>query len=155
MASDAIIATLLLGGMCLAMWYLARLARRRMGVGAGTINGEGLRVVGKRPLDQKHALYVIEIAGGRHIMVGTSMDGGISKVDDITPDEYAAMSNDDDRQPPKAAKLRVANDADTEDATDSDDDEQRFATVGESFQMLLGKARTARGSRANRKASGE
>jgi hypothetical protein len=168
MLGDAVIATLALGGMCLLMWWLARLARKRMGVGAGTVAGDGLRVVGKRSLDQKHALYVVEIAGGRHILVGTSMDGGISKVDDISADEFAAMS----REEPKAPKLRVANgtgssdagqigsdaphDAAPRDAAPHDaaaaSDEPRFATVGESFNMLLGKARDAR---ANRRASGD
>lgn len=147
MAGDALIATLLLGGMCLAMWFLARLARRRMGIGSGTITGEGLRVVGKRPLDQKHALYVVEIAGGRHILVGTSMDGGISKVDDISADEFAEMTRDEER-PTKVAKLRATDETET----DETDEEPRFATVGESFQALLGKARDVRSSR---KASGE
>jgi hypothetical protein len=156
MAGDALIATLLLGGMCLAMWFLARLARRRMGIGAGTIAGDGLRVVGKRPLDQKHALYVVEIAGGRHILVGTSMEGGISKVDDISAEEYAEMTREEDR-PARSPKLRVAGGASTadpaqEDGEDADEDQPRFATVGESFQMLLGKARDARSSR---RASGD
>jgi flagellar biogenesis protein FliO len=149
MTSDALIATLALGGLCLLMWWLARLARKRMGLGAGTVSSSGLRVVGKRPLDQKHSLYVVEIAGGRHILVGTSMDGGISKVDDISPDEYARMVD----EPAAPKPLRMA----TSDATDADPEEpvqeqQRFATVGESFGMLLGKARDAR---ANRKASGD
>ena len=166
MAGDALIATLALGGMCLLMWWLARLAKKRMGVGAGTVSQSGIRVVGKRPLDQKHALYVVEIAGGRHILVGTSMDGGISKVDDISADEYARMTAD---SPAAPKPLRVASaassdssartSADAGDADDAADDAaapaaeaQRFATVGESFNMLLGKARDAR---ASRKASGD
>lgn len=158
MAGDALIATLALGGMCLLMWWLARLAKKRMGVGSGTVSQSGLRVVGKRPLDQKHALYVIEIAGGRHILVGTSMDGGISKVDDISAEEYARMV--DEPATPKA--LRVASAVSSDESTDGDvpaaaadgetTAEPRFATVGESFHMLLGKARDAR---ASRKASGD
>jgi flagellar biogenesis protein FliO len=153
MAGDALIATLALGGLCILMWWLARLARKRMGIGAGTVSGDGLRVVGKRPLDQKHSLYVVEIAGGRHILVGTSMDGGISKLDDISLDEYAAMTRDEARPAP----LKVA----STEARDGDDDgdephdastEPRFATVGESFNALLGKARDAR---ASRRASGD
>ncbi len=156
MAGDAVIATMVLGAMCLAMWFLARVARSRMGVGAGTVSGEGLKVVGKRPLDPKNSLYVIEIAGGRHILVGASAEGGISKVDDISADEYAVMVAD---EAPQRPKLRVAgrgaaqasSDADPDDDTG---DEQRFATVGESFQMLLGKARDARDARRDR-ASGD
>ncbi len=145
MAGDAIIATLALGGMCLLMWWLARLARKRMGVGAGTVSASGLRVVGKRPLDQKHSMFVVEIAGGRHILLGASMDGSVSKLDDISPEEYAAMVDE-----PKAPKLRVA--TDDEDGDSPVEEQQRFATVGESFQLLLGKAKDARSSR---RASGD
>jgi flagellar biogenesis protein FliO len=173
MAGDAVIATLLLATMCLVMWWLARVAKRRMGIGAGTVAGNGLRVVGKRPLDQKNSLYVVEIAGGRHILVGTSMDGGgVSKVDDISPEEFAAMTTDEEpaqRRP----RLRLAGGGASTDAASApaadgdggavevgdeaapDQQEQRFATVGESFQMLLGKARDARDTRRNRPASGE
>jgi flagellar biogenesis protein FliO len=162
MGTEALIATLVLGAMCGAMWYLARVARRRMGIGAGTVSSDGLRVVGKRPLDQKNSLYVIEIAGGRHILVGASVEGGISKVDDISRDEFEAMTADDEdvaRRP----RLRIAGGgpaagAQPEGADPSDGSEsapeQRFASVGESFQMLLGKARDARTSRRDR-ASGD
>lgn len=149
MAGSALVATLALGGMCVVMWWLARLARKRMGIGAGTVS-TGLRVVGKRPLDQKHALYVVEIAGGRHILVGTSMDGGISKVDDISAEEFAAMTRDEPRSP----ALKVASAIDDGDGDEPHDAsaEPRFATVGESFNALLSKARD---SRSSRRASGE
>ncbi len=149
MAGDALIATLALGGMCVLMWWLARLARKRMGIGAGTVSGDGLRVVGKRPLDQKHSLYVVEIAGGRHILVGTSMDGGISKLDDISAEEFQSMTRDE----PRVSSLKVAStDDDDPDAPHDASEEPRFATVGESFNALLSKARDARGSR---RASGD
>lgn len=146
MGQEALLATLILGGMCGLMWFLARLAKKRMGIGAGTVAGDGLRVVGKRPLDQKNALYVLEIAGGRHILVGASADGGgISKVDDISAEEFAAMTQDEERP---TRRLRVANTGSGA-APEGDEpaDEQRFATVGESFSLLLSKAR--------RRASGE
>ncbi|MCW2922571.1 MAG: hypothetical protein JWL76_2445 [Thermoleophilia bacterium] len=158
MAQEGLIATLALGGLCILMWWLARLARKRMGIGSGTVSNDGLRVVGKRPLDQKHALYVVEIAGGRHILVGTSMDGGISKVDDISPEEFATMTDGATRPAPlKVARPRSADtDADTDLDVDAEphdaSDEPRFATVGESFNALLGKARDARTSR---RASGD
>lgn len=166
MGGDAAIATLVLGGMCLLMWWLARLARKRMGVGAGTVSQDALRVVGKRPLDQKNALYVVEIAGGRHILVGASADGGVSKIDDISSDEYATMVAD---EPPSRSrpKLRVAGSAgaaaaepavaDGQDRVEPHevDEEQRFATVGESFGMLLGRARDARSARRERRVSGD
>lgn len=173
MTGDAIIATLALGVVCLIMWLLARMARKRMGIGAGTVSSEGLRVVGKRPLDQKNALYVIEIAGGRHILVGASAEGGgISKVDDISTDEYAAMTAAD-ATPGKAPKLRLARspkpktkrdgagDGDgvatlpTEDLDDADESTPQFASVGESFGLLLGKARDSRSARRDKRASGE
>lgn len=156
MAGDAIIATLVLGGMCVAMWWLARLARKRMGVGAGTVSAAGLRVVGKRPLDQKSSLYVVEIAGGRHILLGSSLDGSVSKLDDISPEEFAIMTAD---EPKIAPKLRVAS-AVSSDETGGDDGEEpaaqpQFASVGESFTHFLGKAKDARAARRDKRASGE
>lgn len=171
MANDAIIATLALGGLCLLMWWLARLARKRMGVGAGTVTGEGLRVVGKRPLDQKSALWVVEIAGGRHILLGSSVEGGIAKLDDISPEEFAAMTADEER--PTRPRLRIAgskaskdageqgaadaeaSSGDADAATEADAEEQKFASVGESFSHFLGKAKDARAARKDRRASGE
>ena len=139
------------------MWWLARLAKKRMGIGAGTVSSDGLRVVGKRPLDQKHSLYVVEIAGGRHILLGASLEGSVTKLDDISPEEFASMLDE-----PKAPKLRVASTDD--DGTRSDDgdvdaphatDQPAFASVGESFSHFLGKARDARASRRDKRASGE
>ena len=154
MAGSALTATLALAGLCILMWWLARLARKRMGIGAGTVAGDGLRVVGKRPLDQKHSLYVVEIAGGRHILVGTSMDGGISKVDDISAEEFATMTKGESRPSPlKVAKADAGDGGEGDDSEPHDaSDEPRFATVGESFNALLGKARDARSSR---RASGD
>lgn len=161
MPGDALIATLALGGLCVVMWWLARLARKRMGIGAGTVSASGLRVVGKRPLDQKSALYVVEIAGGRHILLGSSMDGSVTKLDDISPEEFAVMTADDPGTPAAKLRLRVAgrpaaDDADpTDEANGADDDSQRFATVGESFSQLFSKAKDARATRRDRRASGE
>ena len=163
MAGDALIATLVLCGMCGLMWYLARLARKRMGVGAGTVSSNGLRVVGKRPLDQKSALYIVEIAGGRHILLGSSMDGSVTKLDDISPEEFAAMV--DEPKAAKAPKLRVASPVQREgddagEDADADGDEAeaaqpQFATVGESFSHFLAKAKDARAARRDKRASGE
>jgi flagellar biogenesis protein FliO len=156
MGWDAIIATSALGAVCLLMWFLARIAKKRMGLGAGTVSQGALRVVGKRPIDQKSTLYVIEIAGGRHILIGSGTDGTVTKLDDISPDEYATMVDE-----PAAPKLRVARtspaatDADAAAAEDGDveaADAPRFATVGESFSALLGKARDAR---SGKRASGD
>ena len=159
MAGSALLATLVLGAMCGLMWFLARLARKRMGIGAGTVSSAGLRVVGKRPLDQKNALYVIEIAGGRHILIGSSTEGGIAKVDDLSPEEFAARTDDE----PRAPKLRVAkpkppvDTGDVDGDTDGDDAgvKPQFATVGESFSHFLGKAKDARSARRDKRASGE
>jgi hypothetical protein len=160
MAGSALLATLVLAGMCGLMWFLARLARKRMGIGAGTVAPGGLRVVGKRPLDQKSALYVIEIAGGRHILVGSGGDGSVTKVDDISSEEFAAMTAD---APARMPKLRVAKDtaevdqSDTDADADGDDaaEKPQFASVGESFSHFLGKAKDARASRRDKRASGE
>lgn len=162
MAGDAILATAILAGMCGVMWFLARLAKKRMGIGSGVVAQDALRIVGKRPLDQKNALWVVEIAGGRHILLGTSTDGGgVTKLDDISADEYAAMVDQEAQEAAtRRPKLRVAAPGTTATTTDASDDssddeaadEQRFATLGESFNHFLGKAKEAR---TNRKASGE
>lgn len=153
MAGDAILATAILAGMCLLMWFLARLAKKRMGIGSGVITPGSLRIVGKRPLDQKSSLWVIEIAGGRHILIGSS-EGGVAKLDDISAEEYALMLDSDvEAAAARRPKLRVAaSDANADDDGEPTTDEQRFATVGETFTNLLGKAKEAR---TNRKASGE
>ncbi|MCZ4496582.1 MAG: hypothetical protein JWM25_1165 [Thermoleophilia bacterium] len=157
---DALLPTLILVVMCGGMWMLARVAKRRMGVGSGTIAGNALKVVGKRPLDQKHALWVIEIAGGRHILVGTGTDGAVTKLDDISTDEYALMVEDEAQAAtpklrlarPKATATTEPAAADADGANDGDaiqvEEGPRFATVGESFQHFLGKAK-------NKRASGE
>lgn len=158
MAGEALFATLVLGGMCGVMWYLARLARKRMGVGAGTVSSNGLRVVGKRPLDQKSSLYVVEIAGGRHILLGSSMDGSVTKLDDISPEEFLAMV--EEPKAPRAPKLRVANAVDGDGEGEGGEAEAeaaqpQFASVGESFSHFLNKAKDARANRRDRRASGE
>ena len=158
MGGQAIIATLGLGGMCLLMWWLARLAKKRMGIGAGTVSTGALRVVGKRPLDPKSSLFIVEIAGGRHILLGSGADGTVTKIDDITPEEYATMVADEG---PAKPRLRVASavrtsDEDGDDAEEVDADaQQKFASVGESFGHFLGKAREAHSARKDRRASGE
>lgn len=161
MGLDAVIATLALAVMCLVMWFLARLARKRMGIGAGTVSAGALKVVGKRPLDQKSNLFIVEIAGGRHILLGAGADGTVTKLDDISPDEFAVMAQD---AAPEPRRLRVAKGGiapavgaprGQADGASDEDDAPRFATVGESFQQLLGRARSARDERRSQRASGE
>lgn len=171
----AIKATLALAGMCFLMWFLARLAKRRLGVGAGTISPNALKIVSKKPLDQRSSLWIVEV-GGRHILLGSSLDGGVSKLDDISDAEWEQMSAPVVEGPtPLQAVRRIASAgmgrggsgdvaAIAGGSADDDDpgalegtegpheqaEEQRFATVGESFQHLLKKARSARsGSRAS------
>lgn len=187
MTLQALIGTMILGVMCVVMYLLARVAKRRMGIGAGTVGGDALKIVGKRPLDQKSSLYVVQIAGGRHILLGSGVDGTVTKLDDISAEEYEAMVDQDTLAAAKARpKLKLAmptmpgrstgpligtvGDAGEPDVdpdaiaaaaahdsieTAAADEEQRFATVGESFQLLLGKAKEARASRKDGRASGE
>lgn len=151
MAGDAILATVILAGMCGLMWLLARIAKKRMGIGSGVVAGDALRIVGKRPLDQKSSLWVVEIAGGRHILLGSGADGTVTKLDDISADEYSHMTEAD---APVAArpKLRLANRKQNDANPTEEGEEPRFATTGEAFRMLLAKAKDAR---ADRKASGD
>jgi flagellar biogenesis protein FliO len=167
--NEAIFATAILAGMCLLMWFLARVAKKRMGVGSGVVSTGALRVVGKKPLDQKSTLWVVEV-GGRHLLLGSGHDGSVAKLDDISADEFAVMTEDDavsSRPKLRLALAKVATnggsstsakgegtdalststDADAPENDGESDDEQRFATVGESFNLLLGKARDARANR--------
>ncbi|MBC7459953.1 MAG: FliO/MopB family protein [Thermoleophilia bacterium] len=200
MGLQALIGTMILAVMVIVMYFLARIAKKRMGIGAGTIKGDALRIVGKKPLDQKSNLFVIEIAGGRHILLASSAEGHVVKLDDISPDEYAAMVDQETIEAAKAVRPKLklampvlrpgaapaqpvtgepdsavtaATVADVSDVSDVDPDaivaaslvqaqaddaeaeEQRFATVGESFQLLLGKAKEARAARKEDRASGE
>jgi len=175
MTKEAILATAVLGGMCLLMWALARVAKRRMGVGSGTISMNSLRVVGKRPLDQKASIYVVEIAGGRHILLGAGSEGTVTKLDDISAEEFALMSEEQPVATPIAARLRMAGrpslkaaptvaavttaptgeDAINMSESDTTDEAAKFATVGESFTHFLGKAKQARDDKRDRRASGE
>lgn len=125
--------------MVLVMYGLSRMARKRLGMGAGTLPQSALKVVGKRTLEPRKSLYVVDL-GGRYILVGTG-ENQVSLVDHITAEEFAAMA--DEPEPVPRPRLRVARNGAAE--TDADlaatGTDQRFATVGESFAHLLGKAR--------------
>lgn len=166
--------TLIMIGLVAVTWFLSRKAKKHFGLGQGTVAPTSLKVVGKRQLEQKKSLYVVEIAD-RYVLVGTS-DNSVALIDHITAEEFAAMATPVVEKPaaptgslsrrfnvlrPAAAAgtAAVAEDvmdaaADVAlssvdgDAADTEIDEPRFATVGESFQMLLGKARAARSGRA-------
>lgn len=104
------------------MYLLAGVARKRLGMGAGTVAPDQLRVVGKRTLDRTKALYVVEI-GNRYVLVGAA-ENCVSLVDHITAEEFASMA-----QPAPAA------------TPPADDPGPQFATVSESFSLLLSRAR--------------
>jgi len=152
-------------GLVAVTWYFSKLAKRKLGLGAGTVAPSQLKVVGKRILEPKKSLYVIEI-GDRYVLVGTS-ENGVSLIDHITAEEFDGMSQKADAKVAinktalarrfgintntNTAAASLATDteaAPTADNADAPIDEPRFATVGESFTMLLGKARTARAARA-------
>lgn len=120
------------------MYWAARFARTRLGLGAGTVGPDALRVVGKRVLEPRKALYVVEIAD-RYVLVGTA-ENSVSMIDHITADEFRRMSADSGAT---VASLPAAAGADAGD----DDTPQRFMTVGESFAHFLDKARSSRRAR--------
>ncbi len=60
-------------------------AARRLGVGA--VQGP-LALVGRLPLDQKRAIYLVRV-GGQILVVGAS-EGGLVKLGEISPDEIPA-----------------------------------------------------------------
>ncbi|MBC7643998.1 MAG: FliO/MopB family protein [Thermoleophilia bacterium] len=158
--------TIVMIGLVVVTWYLSKMAKKKLGLGAGTVSPSQLKVVGKRILEPKKSLYVVEI-GDRYVLVGTS-ENGVSLIDHITAEEFDGMSQKADAKvaTTKTALARrfgiatKASDLDTDaeatndcsatdaDTTDTPIDEPRFATVGESFSMLLGKARSARAAKA-------
>ncbi len=127
-----------------AMYFAAGMARKRLGIGSGTLDHASLRVVGKRQLEARKSLYVIEL-GGRYVLVGTG-ESSVNLIDHITAEEYELMLGSGE----------LDEDADNDDS-DSDSPSGRrtlrtggseqFATVGESFAWMLDKARAARSSR--------
>lgn len=164
--------TLVLAAFVAVLYALTHLARKRFGVGAGTISPDSLRIVGKRTLEARKSLYVIQVAD-RYVLVG-STESGISLIDRISVDEFATMVPQDelDHVPSVAKKRRAqeaasadqditALDLDSEpteltlDADDADDAETlaariresgRSATLGEGFQYLMSKARRSTSS---------
>lgn len=151
--------------MVIGMYWLSRIARNRLGMGAGTLPPTALKIVGKRMLEPRKSLYVVELAG-RYVLVG-SAENSITMLDRITPDEFAAMACVDDEsdegEAPRTALrnglLRLVNArgasapidsdaAEIESVFDEESDvpapvrEQRMATVGEGFTHLLSKARS-------------
>ena len=130
-------------GMVLAMYWLSRLARKRLGVGAGTLSGSSLKVVGKRTLEPRKSLYVVEI-GNRYILVGTG-EQSINLIDRISAEEYEQMVADETAS--DSPRLRIARSSTALEASDDEQlaatgSEPQFATVGESFSLLLAKARS-------------
>jgi flagellar biogenesis protein FliO len=144
--------------MILGMYWMAGLARKRLGMGSGTLPVSALKVVGKRQLEARKALYVVEL-GDRYVLVGTG-EHQVNFIDHISSDEYAAMLQTDESEATDSntARLRLARrhtvDTSVELAATGTDTnaptaEQRFATVGESFGHLLNKARGRSGSSSN------
>lgn len=149
--------TLGLLGIVAFMYWMAHMARTRLGLGAGTVAPDSLRVVGKRVLEPRKALYVVEVAD-RYVLVGTA-EGSVSLIDHISADEFARMTDpvaadaDTDTAALAAAADSPARDAIAAATAGGDGDAQRFMTVGESFTFFLDKARTSR--RARRTVAGQ
>lgn len=169
---DALWATLILAAMCGLMYWAAQIARKRLGIGAGTIGPEALKVVGKRQLDPKKAIYIVEI-GDRYVLLGAA-ESSVSMLDHVTPEEFASMLPVDDApvrkirslpKPKNALGYQQASASDDHDVDDDveltevgvspaagDESEREFMTPKESFKYLMAKARDAR---SDRKASGD
>jgi flagellar biogenesis protein FliO len=135
--------TAILIGIIVAMWLTARYARNKLGIGAGTVMPGSLKVVGRKQLEPRKSLYVVQIAD-RYILVGTG-EHSVNLIDRITPEEYELMSD----EPVAAAPREVMVDSPVthDELVAHLAQEQRFATVGESFKLLLNKAKTSRSSK--------
>jgi flagellar biogenesis protein FliO len=161
MTFKIIMPTVILVGIIVAMWLMARFARSRLGIGAGTVTPGALKVVGRKQLEPRKSLYVVQIAD-RYILVGTG-EQSVNLIDRISADEFALMSDEVEVASP--AKTFRTSPADEAEAGDMDADadapaidspvtpdqlashlaeQQRFATVGESFSWLLNRAKTNR-----------
>lgn len=159
---DLFVPTIGLALVVVLMYWGAAVARRRLGIGAGTVTPSALKVVGKRTLEPRKSLYIVEIAD-RYVLVGTA-ENSVAMLDHISADEFAQMvgeSDDITSRPRSTSMLRrfsrptAVADPDGESATDADADtptpasadSQRFMTVGESFHHFLGKAANSRSAR--------
>lgn len=137
--SQLVVYTLGLGLVVTVLYLIARLARARLGLGAGTISMGSLKVVGKRQLEPRKSLYMVEIAD-RYVLVGTS-DQSVSLIDHVTAEEFAAMTAPVQRPTRTFLPGRSTRPVATDDASSR---EQQFATLRESFGWMLDKARSRR-----------
>lgn len=81
---------LLMLGMVFALYAAARWLRGRLGLAAGTVSTESLKVVGKRVLEPRKSLYVVEV-GERYILVGAA-ENSLTMIDHISAEEFASMA---------------------------------------------------------------
>jgi flagellar biogenesis protein FliO len=125
MSLGALAFPLLLTAGILVLYAIVRMMRTRLGIGIGTVSAEALKIVGKRQLDQRKALYVVEVAD-RYILIGAA-ENSISLIDHIGADEFAAMAD-----PPK-----------------SEDDGEKS---GINFSSLLQRAKSANALLAEKRA---
>lgn len=123
MTWSALAFPVILIAIVLAMYAAMRVLRSKLGIGAGTVGSDSLRIVGKRQLDPRKALYVVEVAD-RYILVGAA-EQSLSLIDHITADEYAVMI------------APAAGDA----------------TTGSSFAALLQRAKAANSTLADKRAA--
>lgn len=84
-------ATFVLLGVILGMYACIRFVRNRLGISSKTVAPDALKIVGKRNLDQRKQLYVVEV-GERYLLVGTA-ENSISLIDHISAEEFAGMTN--------------------------------------------------------------
>jgi flagellar biogenesis protein FliO len=154
---DGIVFTAILLVMVFAMYAAAGFARKRLGIGAGTVKGDALRIVGKRALDRSKALYVVEI-GDRYVLLGTA-ENSVAMIDHITPEEFARMTETEDGRDlasvsPLARLASIARPAAaTDTAADGEEEGEgaaataapgEFMSVRQSFTYFMGKARSRR-----------
>jgi flagellar biogenesis protein FliO len=166
------IPTVCLLAMLGGLWFAAVQLRRRGAVGGGTVGPNALPIVGKRTLEQRKSLFIVQVAD-RYLLLGTA-ETSVQLIDRITAEEFAAMSAMAEVAPvdmgglaaKAAGKLRLVRPGTTADAVAADadvavaeagDDEAaaeatgtdgQFLSVGESFHYFLDKARNRGGKRA-------
>lgn len=97
--SGLLVSTLVLVAVILGLYACIRLVRGKLGVAQKTVAPEALKIVGKKNLDQRKQLYVVEV-GDRYLLLGAT-EGSINLLDRLSSDEFAAL-----KSPAKADKPR-------------------------------------------------
>jgi len=96
---------LALGAVCLLAYVVLRYGARRLyGVGR---KGRVLNLVERLPLDPRRSIYLVDVAG-RHVLLGTSDQGGVSFLAEVDGARVAAALSGGTDPPPRGEEPAAA-----------------------------------------------